>query len=83
MREQWDRPHPLDREGIVVSLAFHLGTHRRRSDIDNLIKLVLDAGNKIIWDDDWLVTGFHRVARTRDNLDPCTELSVYIPKGWS
>lgn len=36
---------------VVVRLVFRCAT-RRRCDIDNLAKLVLDAANDLVWEDD-------------------------------
>lgn len=59
-REVVPRPTTLP---VSVTLVFRLRT-MRRCDIDNLTKLVLDAGNKIVWADDQqvvrLVVELHR-----------------------
>ncbi len=42
----------------AVTLQFYSKDNRRR-DVDNLVKLVLDAANGIIWRDDTQVTELH------------------------
>jgi Holliday junction resolvase RusA-like endonuclease len=39
------------REPIILEANFFL-SNRRRCDLDNLLKLVVDAGNGIVWNDD-------------------------------
>lgn len=49
-----------------VTLDFRTATNRR-TDIDNFAKLVLDAANKIVWEDDrqvvWLLVEIERGSR--------------------
>lgn len=45
------RVKPNRTDGLLVELTFRLATWRA-ADIDNLLKLVLDAGNGIVWADD-------------------------------
>jgi len=49
-----------------VSLVFRLN-HKRRVDLDNLSKAVLDGCNGIIWTDDKWVTELHLRKRQDDN----------------
>lgn len=48
--------------------------HLKRPDVDNLVKLVLDALNGVAWDDDSQV--FSIVARKVYSDDPYTEITV-------
>jgi len=43
---------------LVVTLEFHR-KNRRRVDLDNLEKTVLDAGNGILWEDDSQIMEMH------------------------
>jgi Holliday junction resolvase RusA-like endonuclease len=65
---------PLD--GLIrLDVQFFCKTHRRL-DFDNLAKLVGDAGNGIVWQDDsQIVDGRIKVERGATN--PRTELTVY------
>lgn len=42
---------------LGVSLAFHvdLTGQRKKADIDNYVKLILDAGNLLLWKDDGII----------------------------
>ena len=51
--------------------------HTNRPDIDNLIKYFLDAGNKIIWEDDSYVTGIY--AKKMYSREPRTEVEIWMP----
>ena len=51
--------------------------HTNRPDIDNLIKLFLDAGNKILWEDDCYVTGVF--AKKLYSRNPRTEVEIWMP----
>ncbi|MCH2186239.1 RusA family crossover junction endodeoxyribonuclease [Myxococcota bacterium] len=48
-RSNW--PSDADDARFSVSIAFRL-PDRRRCDLDNLAKAVLDAGNRLLWRDD-------------------------------
>lgn len=43
---------------VSVQIHFDLETARRK-DLDNLVKLFMDAVNKVLWEDDHLVHGIH------------------------
>lgn len=59
---------------LGVHVRFYSGDGRRR-DLDNLLKLLLDACNEFVWADDFQVTEIHAaVIRRADN--PRTELVV-------
>lgn len=67
---------PNETDDLAVTLRFFSGT-RRRTDLDNLVKLVLDACNGIVWRDDSQVVQLHAqlergAARAR------TELEVHV-----
>ena len=47
------------RERVAVSIVFHTN----RGDLDNLAKVILDAGNGIAWDDDRQVVELHLYRR--------------------
>jgi Holliday junction resolvase RusA-like endonuclease len=62
-----------------LDVRFYLGT-ARRVDTDNLLKLVMDAGNKRIWCDDSQVRSIDVQTYPRSD-DPRTEVAVYpIPE---
>lgn len=64
-----------------VTLRFRCAT-RRRCDIDNLAKLVLDAGNGIVWKDDVQIAILH-VEVTRGSSNPGTTIevdTVHVPQ---
>lgn len=67
-------PRQPSRELLSVRIVFHVGNRRRR-DLDNLAKTVLDALNGIVWVDDSQIA----VLDLRRRLDPAcprTEVSV-------
>lgn len=65
-------------EGPVgIAVEFYCAT-RRRTDGDNLQKLVMDALNKVAFVDDYLVEeSFWRVYRKVEGEEPRTEIMVY------
>jgi Holliday junction resolvase RusA-like endonuclease len=56
----------LARESLSVNIAF--GRVVRRQDLDNLVKAILDAGNKIVWRDDRWIDQINAWRRDDDNL---------------
>lgn len=59
---------------VAVTLRFFMAT-ARRVDVDNLTKLVLDALNRIVWEDDSQIV--HVAAtKTIDREHPRTEIEV-------
>lgn len=52
--------------------------HTNRPDIDNLIKLFLDAGNKVLWEDDSYVVGIY--AKKMYSRNPRTEVELWMPE---
>ena len=68
---------PVSGQGtFVVSITVYR-SNRRRCDVDNLAKLVLDAVKDVVWDDDHRVRVL-RVEKRFDALDPRTEVEVYV-----
>ena len=61
-----------------VMVLFHLGNRRRR-DVDNMLKLVLDALNGVAWDDDHQVLEVtaRKVQATAETAR--TEIVIYRP----
>jgi len=74
VRERISEPY----DGPVgIAIEFYCAT-RRRTDGDNLQKLVMDALNKTLFVDDYLVEeSFWRVYRKADGEEPRTEVFVY------
>jgi Holliday junction resolvase RusA-like endonuclease len=66
---------PVD-EPVGVALHFDC-TSRRRNDVDNLAKLVLDAANGIVWTDDRHVAELH-VTRTQGAATPRVQLQAWL-----
>ncbi len=60
---------------VVVEATFFLG-NRRKCDLDNLWKLVSDAGNKIVWIDDAQIIEV-LMRKWVDKDRPRTELRVW------
>lgn len=58
----------------TVTVAFHNGTRRRR-DVDNMLKLVLDALNGHAWLDDAQVTAVH-ATKVHDPGCPHTTVTI-------
>ena len=77
--------HDLDPEDRVYGLRAFFYRHTfQRTDVDNLLKSVMDAGTAIIWPDDSQVTEvFGKVIRGSD--DPRVEILIYEiePEGLS
>lgn len=69
------RGEPDEHGQYVVACRFYTRT-RRRSDLDNMIKLVLDACNGIVWADDHQVVELAASVR-RSDANPRTEMAFY------
>lgn len=68
-------------EAVGIDLVFYCKT-KRRSDGDNLVKLVLDALNEVAYTDDYLVEEWRvRIYRRLDGEEPRTEVCVYPLEG--
>lgn len=67
------------RFGIVMSIDFYNGNKRRR-DVDNMAKLVLDALNKVAYADDYQVVelNLRKIQTTRDNARTVITLTEVI-----
>lgn len=65
---------PMD-TGYIVTLAFVMGS-RRRVDVDNMAKLVLDACNGELWDDDRQVHTLRAYRYQQPGDAPFTMISV-------
>ena len=63
---------PVDGD-MYVRLAFGCRP-ARRGDLDNLVKLVLDAANGIVWNDDRQVV--YLEAAVAEGVEPHTDLEV-------
>lgn len=68
VRQAWalTRAEPFPYQ-VVVTIDFYNGNRRRR-DLDNMAKLVLDALNKVAYADDYQVVGLNlrKIFTTRD-----------------
>ena len=64
-------------EGHVTVECLFMLKNKRRVDIDNLVKSLLDGLNNIAWDDDCQVTMLHaRKVIIGKNDDPCTVVTI-------
>lgn len=73
IRAQMDRKKPCGSE-VAVTVRFYRGD-KRRVDLDNMLKLVLDSANGIIWEDDYLIVQI-QARKSYDKEHPRTELEV-------
>jgi crossover junction endodeoxyribonuclease RusA len=76
--EAFDLAYPLHLPltcPIWVSVEFYNGNRRRR-DLDNQLKLVLDALNKVAYGDDWQVTRLES-EKFYDKGNPRTVVSIW------
>lgn len=70
-------PHEPDAEHLyAVTAAFYSATRRRR-DVDNMLKLVLDAMNKVAWKDDAQVVEIAARKAICVAGDARTEITLY------
>ena len=73
LQAQMGRNEPCGSD-IAVTVRFYRA-NRRRADLDNLLKNLLDAANGVVWDDDWQIKQIQ--ARMQVDKDaPRTELEV-------
>ncbi len=63
-------------EGPLTITATFYRDNRRAVDIDNLFKLVMDAGNGVVWKDDSQVVEAH-LSKRLDRENPRTEVTVW------
>lgn len=68
---EWD----TRRYSFGVRVRFFLG-NRRKVDIDNLLKPIMDAGTHIVWADDSQVTEIYAIV-LREQPDPGVEVLIY------
>jgi len=66
---------------VIVDLRFYNGNKRRR-DIDNMAKLVLDALNKEAFDDDYQVVGVNMYKFFTDPEKARTEITIQEVIEW-
>jgi Holliday junction resolvase RusA-like endonuclease/endogenous inhibitor of DNA gyrase (YacG/DUF329 family) len=74
VREQYSEP-PDSESAFRLDAVFYFGTRQVR-DLDNMVKLINDAWNGIVWADDRQITEIH-AWMIRDTSDPRTEATVY------
>lgn len=73
-KSQWKGP-PLEGD-VEMSLTFYFRTKRRR-DLDNQNKLILDALSGIVYHDDSQIAGLH-LKRAYDNARPRIEITIQL-----
>ena len=66
---------PILIEPLAVTMRFYLKSEKSRGDFDNLAKLVCDAGNMVLWQDDRQIVEAH-VYVVRGDPGPRTEIEV-------
>jgi len=76
------RPKTHYRQGKFSHILKKTAPHNHTSspDIDNLLKFVMDAGNKIIWNDDSQVEGIFASKTYTNSNKPRTEIEIWDPK---
>lgn len=67
---------PVSGVEVAVNVVFRTAT-RRRVDVDNLVKLILDAANGVLWDDDSQVCHLSATIH-RGHPQPGTSLIVTV-----
>lgn len=65
---------PDSQHDFYVEAYFHNGNRRRR-DLDNMMKLVMDALNKVCWKDDYQVV-MMKASKRQDSAIPCTDVVI-------
>ena len=80
VRTAWEQTNadPFEYQ-VIVTIDFFNGNKRRR-DLDNMAKLVLDALNKVAYADDYQVVGLNlrKIFTTRDQARTVVTLSEVI-----
>lgn len=74
MKLAW-RMEPDADSHFDVDMVFYVRSPKTRGDLDNFVKLVLDAGNGVIWADDQQVT-VAKAQRLVDRKNPRTEIQI-------
>lgn len=72
-KADWNAP-PLT-VGLAVRIEFYFATNRKR-DLDNHNKIVLDALNGIVWEDDKQIDDLHLVRNPADPVNPRVEVTI-------
>jgi Holliday junction resolvase RusA-like endonuclease len=72
MKAGW--PHEPRSEELCLNMVIYLGS-RHKTDIDAYLKIILDAGEGVLWENDNLITELH-VFKETDLKNPRVELSV-------
>lgn len=75
---QWQlkaKPRHILNGEIKVVIEIYFKDHRKQ-DVDNFNKLILDAGNNIIWQDDSQIVDL-TVRKFIDTINPRVELYIY------
>ena len=72
IKSQWHK-EPLD-EDVCLNIIFYFG-NKRKNDIDNLLKCLLDSAEGILFTDDSLVTELH-CYKEYDKENPRVEVTV-------
>lgn len=72
IKSQWHR-EPLT-DDVVLDIIFFFG-NKRKNDIDNQIKIILDAAEGILFEDDSQVKELH-IYKKYDKENPRTEILV-------
>ena len=60
---------------VAVRLVFWRAS-KRKADLDNLVKTVLDALNQVAWEDDDQIDLLEACKRRTDVAAPCTTISM-------
>ena len=72
LKTQFNGPYPPIDKPCTLSADIHIG-HKRRVDLDNLIKSIQDALQKAgIVKNDYLIVGYKRVSLHQDELNTLT-----------
>ena len=66
---------PISKEPLKIAIDLFFPDKKKR-DIDNYHKILLDSMSDIVWKDDSQITEM-KVVKTIDNLDPRIEVEVF------
>ncbi len=82
LRFYFRRPKSHYRQGKYSHLLKKTApsSHTSTPDIDNLVKFVMDAGNKIVWKDDSQIEGVFASKTYTNSKRPRTEIEIWDPK---
>lgn len=75
-KEMWvlNSPNKPATEEVSVNVIFYFG-NKKKNDIDNCLKILLDAAEGILFENDSQITELH-VFKEYDKKNPRTEISV-------